>query len=392
MTPSGGSGSRDFKDRISPRAVEELGSALSEAWSGFPQAEFIDRAQDGLTGLELKARVCQVSDALREAMPRDFERAAEVVRAAVALPAFDGWIVYPVDDWVARAGIEDPDTALPLLGELTSLWSAEFAIRPFIEAHPERTFEEFDLWIEGRDEHRRRLVSEGSRPRLPWGRRLQAFIADPRPTIALLDRLVDDPSAYVRRSVANHLNDISKDHPDLALETAEGWLAAAEATERRPAPSGLGDDGEPESGPDPARRKWVVSHGLRSMVKDGDPEALRLLGFDPDARLSLTAFSVTPHRIEIGEAVTIEFALTAEQLTPAMVDYRVHHAGATTVRKPKVFKLKRTVLEPGVATEFHREHSIREVSVRRIHPGPHLIEVQVNGKVLAAASVQVVAT
>ncbi len=390
MTPSGGSGSGDFKDRISPRAVAELGSTLSQVWPGFPEADFVERAQDGLAGLELKARVSHVADALCQTMPRDFERAAQVVRAAIALPAFDGWIVFPVDEWVARAGIEYPDAALPLLGELTGLWSAEFAIRPFIEAHPDRTFEQFDLWIESGDEHRRRLVSEGSRPRLPWGRQLRSFIADPRPTIALLDRLVDDPSAYVRKSVANHLNDISKDHPDLALETAEGWLAAA-ATVDRPSVVSHGDDRQTGAGPVPARRQWVVSHGLRSMVKAGDPAALKLLGFDPDARLSLTGFSVTPQRIEIGDAVAIRFSLTADERTPAMVDYRIHHAGAKGVRKPKVFKLKRTVLEPGVVVEFSREHPIREVSVRRIHPGPHLIEVQVNGRVLAAATVEVTA-
>ncbi len=220
-------------------------------------------ATSGLSSLELKARVSHVADALAATLPADFGDAASVIRRTVGSPGFDGWIVFPVNDWVARAGIDDPDTALPLLGELTALWSAEFAIRPFIEGHPQRTFEQFDLWIESPDQHRRRLVSEGSRPRLPWGRQLRAFIADPTPTIALLDRLVDDPSAYVRKSVANHLNDISKDHPGLALETAERWIREE---------------------PDSDRRRWIVSHGLRSLVKAGDPAALKLLGYDPDAR------------------------------------------------------------------------------------------------------------
>ena len=371
---------RPFKERISPQAVAGLGAALLSAWPDFPEREFVDRASSGLDDLEMKDRVSHVSEALSSVMPEDFERAAAVVRPAIGGAGFDGWIVFPVNDWVARAGLASPDTALPLLGELTSLWSAEFAIRPFIEAHPERTFEQFDLWIESADEHRRRLVSEGSRPRLPWGRRLQAFIADPTPTIALLDRLVDDPSAYVRKSVANHLNDISKDHPELALETAARWLAETGGSREAPGVAG---------GPDAGRRGWIVSHGLRSLVKAGDPEALRLLGFDPDARVSLTAFSVAPAQIAIGDAVTIEFALTADEPTPVMVDYRIHHAGANSSRSPKVFKLKRTVLEPGVETGFRREHRIREVSVRRIHPGPHLIEIQVNGRVLAAATVEV---
>ncbi len=211
-------------------------------------------------------------------------------------------------------------------------------------------------------------VSEGPRPRLPWASHLRRFIEDPTPTITLLDRLVDDPSAYVRKSVANHLNDISKDHPRIATATASRWL---------------GEDPESE------RRRWIVSHGLRSLVKAGDPEALKLLGFDPDAPVSLSAFEVTPPTIRIGEALTMQFALTATERTPVMVDYAIHHAGATGRRSAKVFKLKRTVLEPGIETAFRRDHRIREVSVRRIHPGPHLMEIQVNGKVLAEATVEV---
>ncbi len=200
------------------------------------------------------------------------------------------------------------------------------------------------------------------------GTRLRRFVEDPTPTIDLLDRLVDDPSAYVRKSVANHLGDIAKDHPELAIRTAARWL-----------------DQDPESD----RRRWIASHGLRSPVKAGDPEALRLLGYDPDASVSLDALSISPARIRIGEAVTIEFTLTAPESTPVMVDYRIHHAGANGSRSPKVFKLRRTVLEPGVGTAFHRKHRIRQVSVRKIHPGPHKVEIQVNGRILAQGTVQV---
>ena len=357
--------------------MAELGAALRSAWSAFPEDRFVELATSGLEELEMKDRVSNVAKALLATMPDDFDRAAAVVRSGIGSTGLEGWIVFPVNDWVARAGMDSPGTALALLGELTSLWSAEFAVRPFIEKHPRTTFEQFDRWIESPDEHRRRLVSEGSRPRLPWGRQLRGLFADPKPTIALLDRLVDDSSAYVRKSVANHLNDISKDHPELAVDTAARWLEEA----ARPQVA--------DHSADAGRRKWIASHGLRSLVKAGDPAALRLLGFDPDARVSLTGFMVAPRGIAVGEPVTIAFALTADEPTPVMVDYRVHHAGAVSTRSPKVFKLKRTVLEPGVETGFRREHRIREVSVRRIHPGPHLIELQVNGKILAAATVDV---
>ncbi len=345
-----------------------MGEDLGSAWPEFPEAEFVDRACDGLGGLEMKARVVHVADALAVSLPEDFAEAAGVIGESLDSPTMDGWIVYCVDDYVARYGIDDPEVALPLIARLTSRWSCEFAIRPFIETHPEVTFEHFDRWIDSDDEHLRRLVSEGSRPRLPWGGHLKGFIDDPAPTIGLLDRLVDDPSPYVRKSVANHLNDITKDHSDLAIETARRWL---------------------DEGGDAGRRAWIVNHGMRSLIKAGNPEALALVGYEHDAEVAITRFRVSPDEIAIGDAVTIEFALTAPEPTPVMVDFAIHHAGSSGVRSAKIFKLKRLKLEPGMETGFLREHRIREVSVRRIYPGPHLIEVQVNGRVLAAATVEV---
>ena len=360
--------SKDFKDRISPALVAGLGRDLKAAWPEFPEEEFVKRACDGLASLEMKGRVVHVADALAATLPDDFRDAAQVIEKSLVSPDMNSWVVYCVDDFVARYGIDQPEVALPLMERLTSRWSCEFAIRPFIETHPEITFEYFDRWVQSDDEHLRRLVSEGSRPRLPWGGHLKEFIADPAPTIALLDRLVDDPSIYVRKSVANHLNDIAKDNPDLAIETARRWTAG---------------------GGDAERRAWIVNHGMRSLIKKGDPEALALVGYDHDADVKLAGFSVTPAEIEVGEEVTIEFALSAADTTPVMVDYAIHHAGASGVRGAKVFKLKRLELEPGTETTFVRRHRIREVSVRRIYPGPHLIEVQVNGRVLAAATVEV---
>ena len=363
--------SSDFKDRISPALVIALGEDLRAAWPDFPEDEFVERACDGLSDLEMKGRVIHVADALAATLPVDFARSAKEIEKSLDSPRMDGWVVYCVDDYVARYGIDQPEIALPLMAKLTPRWSCEFAIRPFIERHPDLTFEYFDRWIGSDDEHLRRLVSEGSRPRLPWGGHLKAFVADPSPTIALLDRLVDDPSLYVRKSVANHLNDIAKDHPELAIETAQRWI---------------------DEGGEAERRAWIVNHGMRSLIKAGDPAALKLVGYDHEAEVSITSFSVAPQEIEIGEEVTIEFALTATEPTPVMVDYAIHHAGSSGVRSAKVFKLKRLELEPGIETAFIRKHRIREVSVRRIYPGPHLIEVQVNGRVLAAATVEVLET
>ena len=366
--PKETSGSTLMKDRLSPEAVRLLADILARCWKDFPEEKFIDEATDGLGSMEMKARVIHLADALSRTLPAKFPAAAKVIDKALAFDEFHGWIVYAVDDYVARYGIDYPEVALPLMAGLTKRWSCEFAIRPFIQEHQEESFAQFDEWIESDDEDLRRLVSEGSRPRLPWGGYLPAFVADPTPTIALLDRLVDDPSLYVRKSVANHLNDIAKDHPGLAIETARRWLKE-----------------DPES----ERRRWIVSHGMRSLIKAGDPDALALVGFDHEAPVEISDFGVSPTAIAIGEAITIEFALEAEEETPVMVDYLVHHAGAKGKRSAKVFKLKKTTLKAGQPLAIIRDHRIREVSVRKIYPGPHVIEVQVNGKVLAKATVQV---
>jgi 3-methyladenine DNA glycosylase AlkC len=354
-----------FKDEISPRLVDALAAELARAWTDFPRQRFVRAATTGLDERELLARVSHVADALGDALPRPFARGAAVIERALESEALIGWMTLPCNEYVAVHGIDEPDVALPLLAKLTPRWSSEAAIRPFVERHRELTFGYLRRWVDDPDEHVRRLVSEGTRPRLPWAPQLRSLRADPTPAVELLDRLVGDESEYVRRSVANHLNDIAKDHPDIALAIAERWRG----------------DGH----------VWVVRHAMRTLVKQGDPRALALLGYDPDAPVSLEALTVTPARIEIGGSVEIAFTLVAGGAAPvaAMVDYRVHHAGARGRRTAKVFKLATRTLVPGTPERLVRRHAFRTVSVRRIHPGPHLVEVQVNGRVLGGTEVEV---
>ena len=179
--------------------------------------------------------------------------------------------------------------------------------------------------------------------------------------------LVDDPSAYVRRSVANHLNDISKDHPDIALELASRWRTRGDGA------------------------AWVVRHGLRTLVKRGDPAALELLGVAGGSHIELLELSVDRNRIAIGDTATFTFTIVSAETEPteAIIDYRVHYAGARGPKAPKVFKLTRRRLEPGQPVTITRRHRFDHVSIRRILPGPHTIDVQVNGRVLGSADVLV---
>ncbi len=353
-----------LKDEFSIELIEQLGFELVSASREFPMQRWTEHAGSGLDDMELLERVNHLAHVLAECLPQEFPEAAGVLDTALESESFTGWMTQPCGKYVADAGIDHPHVALPLLAGLTPRFSSEFPIRFFIEAHPEITFEYLHKWTKHPDDHVRRLVSEGTRPRLPWASRLRGLIDDPCRGVELLEKLFDDRSEYVRRSVANHLNDISKDHPALAVDLATRWLS------------------------DSTHGDWVVRRGLRSLVKQGHTGALGVLGFDFDTPVVATAFSVLPPAITIGDTVTISAELVAERSTKAAVDYVVHYQGVRGPKDGKVFKLKTSMLGPE-PTSVEKRHTFKHVSIRTIHPGPHKIELQVNGAVVGSTVIDV---
>ena len=359
-----------FKDQFNPDLVRALAGELKQAWPAFPTARVTRGVGAALEPLELLARADLIADRLATALPPSFPEAAAVLWRALDSPSFTGWMTWPCGTFVARQGLDEPALALPLLAGLTPRWSSEFSIRPFLRHHPEVSYDHLRRWCDSDDEHVRRLVSEGTRPRLPWAPLSRELIADPGPNLPLLEALVDDRSAYVRRSVANHLNDISRDHPGLALDLAERWLTRGDTA------------------------AWVVHRGLRTLVKRGDRRALGLIGADADTPVELAELTVDRARVAIGDSVTFTFTLRLpEGHAPgeAVIDYRVHYAGVRGAKAPKVFKLTRRRVEPGAPVTIRRAHAFEHVSIRRIHPGRHRIDVQVNGAVLGSVEVEVTA-
>jgi 3-methyladenine DNA glycosylase AlkC len=272
-------------------------------------------------------------------------------------------VVWPLGEYVARRGLPHPDRALQALHALTQRLTAEWAIRPFIEAHPQRTYDTLARWCDDPSAHVRRLVSEGSRPRLPWGRQLRSLVADPAPNLPLLRRLQDDPSPYVRRSVANHLNDIAKDHPQLLLQ----WL------------------GEHLPGAPPGRRA-LLRHASRTLIKQGHPQVLQAWGQGAALRGTAT-LRLAPKRLVVGETLqlTVQLQSQAARPQPLVVDYAVHHVKAGGATTPKVFKGWTLELGAHEQRTLARRHSLRAVTTRRYHPGRHEVDLRVNGQVLARA-------
>jgi 3-methyladenine DNA glycosylase AlkC len=358
-----------FKDYFDEEMAWRLGRAIQTVYPPFAVDAFVGQVAPQLAPLALKARVVVFAEALRDFLPSDYPQAVRILRQilgdelAEAEGMFvDGWLLMPVAYFVEAYGLDHFEESVPAMYEITKRHTSEFTIRPFLLRYPKDMLAVLQEWVHDPSPHVRRLVSEGTRPRLPWAMRLRPFMDDPTPTLALLEKLKDDPSEYVRRSVANHLNDVAKDHPEQVIETCRRWQTDAT----------LGTT-------------WIIRHALRTLIKDGHPQALALLGYHLP-QVSLHHFTVTPAAIQIGEAVTLAFTLhneTAESQN-LLIDYIVHHVKANGQTSPKVFKLTTRTLAGGEAIQIQKKHALRPVTTRRYYPGEHAVSVQVNGRVLGS--------
>ncbi|SHN33875.1 DNA alkylation repair protein [Cryptosporangium aurantiacum] len=340
-------------------ALTALIDALSEAAPGNPLTAL--RAVE-LGELPLRERSDLIRDALLTDLPGGYDAFAATIRAAQdGERPFTGWLIWPVTTAVvARALADDAafDDGLALLAELTPRLTSEFAIRGLLAHDLDRALPIVLSWTTSPDEHVRRLATEGTRPFLPWTKRVPAILARPRATLPILSALYRDESEYVRRSVANHLNDLSREHPDLVVETAAAWLSAPDANTER-----------------------VVRHGLRTLVKKGHPGALALLGFTTGAVLDVVGPTLAEVEIPFGGSVRFTATVTNTASAPAViaVDYIVHHRKANGRLAGKTFKLTTATLAPGERRQISREHSFRPITTRRYYPGVHAIELQLNG-------------
>ena len=387
-----------FKEEFNQARITKMSQELSNSWPDFNQTNFLTTATHNLEQLEMKARSNQIVDALTRCLPDDFAAAVTILINALAVinpvhqdknGAADeatsagwninqdnphglyGWLVMPCADYIAMHGNTVDNFALSMhaLHAMTQRFTAEFAIRPFIEAQPTSAYAQLLQWTKDPCQHVRRLASEGSRPRLPWGMRLNNVIIDPAPSITLLTALKDDPSAYVRLSVANHLNDIAKDHPQLITVIAKNWL-----NELTPAHSPISIK----------HRHRLVKHACRTLIKQGEPKTLALFGFVP-AHVEAT-LNVVQHSIQLGD--TFEFTLsitnTLDHEQSLLVDYVIWHQKSNGSLSPKVFKWKQLNLAKNSNIMLSKTHSFKAVTTRVYYPGEQRVSIQINGEEYAS--------
>jgi len=359
-----------LKTFFSPDLVKRLARTLTAAAPTFPERAFVRDATRGLDDLELLDRGRHIMKAMRAHLPVAYHEAIDViVRSLGAEHVSDElegvgmapFFYLPHTMFVAEHGLEHFDLSMRAQHELTRRFTCEFSIRPFLERYPDETLAVMKEWVEDESPHVRRLVSEGTRPRLPWAPRVRWIETRPERVLPLLEALKDDPASVVRRSVANHLNDLSKSDPDRVASIARRWLRGA----------------SPE-------RRALVEHALRSSVKRGHQGSLEVLGFGGAPRVVVSNARFSPAKVAVGGRVRVDFDVAAargvNETQALVVDLVVHFVKARGTSSPKVFKIARLDLAPKQRTEVGKYVSLAVHTTRTPNPGRHRVEALVNGE------------
>lgn len=371
-----------FKNVFNLALIDGMAEHFHRHYTEFDKNAFIDDASHELDSLELKARSNQIISAMISYLPKDSSLTFDILEKSL-LPiaeqlnveqvtaglinsnGISGWAIMPMADYVGIQYMENNNdvdfyAAMNLLKEMTKRFSAEFGIRYLIKAEPNKALAVLNKWAKDDNQHVRRLASEGSRPRLPWGMQLSCFIENPRSIISLLEKLKDDKEEYVRRSVANNLNDIAKDHPDLIAQIAKKWLVDASKN-----------------------RTKLIKHACRTLIKNGDKKVLSAFDFKP-VKLKYSSLILSDKTLAFGNSINLTLALESQvnHDQNLNIDYVIHHQKANRKTSPKVFKWQSKTLKANDKLILSKKHTIKKITTRVYYPGIHKIEILINGDVV----------
>ena len=345
-----------LKDMYNAESIREFALGIQSAYPSFQVDEFIKSVMDETwADLELKARMRQISTNMGKYLPTDYEEAIGILDRIA--PNSSGFFAIVFPDFVEVFGQDEEnwDLSIRSLEEYTKYSSSEFAVRPFIINHEERMMAQMYAWSKHENEDVRRLSSEGCRPQLPWGQALAKYKEDPTPVLPILEQLKTDPSMYVRKSVANNLNDISKTHPDLVAKLAKDWYGKNEHTD------------------------WIVKHGCRTLLKRGNREVLAIFGYHDGASIDVDDFTLNTSTTSIGDEITFSFTIQVHEPTKVRLEYGIDYMKANGKRNRKVFQISEISLKENERKSYEKKHSFADLSTRRHYPGLHSITLIVNG-------------
>ncbi len=346
-----------MKNMYNHESVSDLAMAIQKVYKKFPVDDFLKSTMDETWDrLELKARMRKISTNLGIYLPSEYPEALHILDQVVAecSSGFFG-ILFP--DFVEVYGQDESnwDLSISALERYTEYSSSEFAVRPFIINHEERMMAQMYAWSKHENKHVRRLASEGSRPQLPWGQALVKYKKDPTPVLPILEQLKNDSSLYVRKSVANNLNDISKTHPDLVVKLAKEWYGQSEYTD------------------------WIVKHGCRTLLKKGNRDVLGIFGYHNADDIDINDFMLSETAVSMGDDITISFTLVTKEATKVRLEYGVDFVKANGKRNRKIFQISEISLKENVQKTYIKKHSFADLTTRKHYPGIHSITLIVNG-------------
>jgi len=347
-----------LKEMFNRGYYRKLGEAFQEAAPGFDTSKFVKDVTVDLDSLSLNQRMRNTSLVLHNYLPYTYSRNIAMMMEVIQRMS-KGYTALVFPDYVSVYGLNDFNTSMKALKYFTSFGSSEFAIREFLKRDFIRTINVMYGWSEDTNIHVRRLASEGSRPRLPWSFKLDEVIRNPKVTLPILENLKSDNELYVRKSVANHLNDISKDSPQYVFSVVKKW-----------------DRQNPNT-------SWIIKRGCRSLIKQGDGTSLALFNYSSQVSTRLEKFKLNSAAIKLNTSLQFGFDLvsTAASNQKLILHYRIHYRKRSGSLSPKVFSLKEITLHPGDRVRISKNQRFADLTTRKHFAGVHKLEILVNGKV-----------
>ncbi|MCL2364762.1 MAG: DNA alkylation repair protein [Defluviitaleaceae bacterium] len=347
-----------IKNMYSREYLHNLAADLRAAYAPFAAEEFVGAVMDDTwASLELKGRMRQITVKLRDFLPADYAEAIGVINRVIVNYGtwLEGFGMMSFPDFVEVYGLDDWEVSMAALERYTPHASAEFAVRPFILRDPQRMMTQMDAWAQSDNPHVRRLASEGCRPALPWAQALPIFKKDPAPILPILERLKTDPDLYVRKSVANNLNDISKTHPEWVAKLARQWYGQNAHTD------------------------WIVKHGCRTLLKKGNRDVLALFGFGDADAVEVTDLAVDTPEVAMGQDLRFSFTISAKKTLRVRLEFVIDFVKANGKTARKIFQLSEQTMKAGETKRYVKKHAFIDLSTRKHYPGTHRVTLVVNG-------------
>lgn len=356
-----------FKNIYNDTFFNGFTAVLSKTLTGFDKKRFLNKVyDDAWETRELKQRMKHIAQVLHEFMPAQYDQAIAKIRdiiAALRKNGTTGGLEYMIfTEYVDNFGLDHYDTSMEAFEFITQFISCEFAVRPFILRYPQKAMKQMLLWSKHESLHVRRFASEGCRPRLPWSMSLPFLKKDPAPILPILENLKDDPSEFVRKSVANNLNDIAKDNPDIVLGIVKKWQGYSPRTD------------------------WIIKHGSRTLLRKAHPQAMKIFGLAVADKIVVDKLKLENKNISIGEALHFSFTLTNTGNKPIKlrVEYGIDYMKSNGKANRKLFKITENTYQPGQTYTFKRTQSFRNLTTRKHYVGQHAISIVINGQELSA--------